>query len=100
MLISKKRFMRHLTTLPLSFWFLCQVLRSLTVAEAQQSGRGEGGGKSGPQTTLLLQSLKQAAFYSPLDPIAGHFLRPVLTEAFQVNLARYITHFDNVEILE
>eukprot|EP00903_Cladosiphon_okamuranus_P006300 g6178.t1 len=60
-----------------------KVLRFLAATGTQTSEINIGGGKTGLTATLLLESLQQVAFYSPLDPIAWHFLRPVLTPAFQ-----------------
>eukprot|EP00752_Nemacystus_decipiens_P008770 g7826.t1 len=64
-----------------------KVLRFLTAAGAQQSETSVVEGKTGPTATLLLESLREAAFFSPLDPVAWHFLRPVLTPAFQEALS-------------
>lgn len=76
---------------------MCQVLRFLTAARAQQRETRGVGGKAGPTATLLLHSLRQAAFFSPIDPIAWHFLRPVVTPAFQVKPRNHITHFQIIE---
>lgn len=69
-------------------------MRFLAAAGVQQSPTNVVGGKTGPSAKLLLESLQQAAFYSALDPIAWHFLRPVLTPAFQVKRGCRITRFD------
>ncbi|CBJ33221.1 calmodulin-like myosin-light chain [Ectocarpus siliculosus] len=59
-----------------------KVLRYLMITGAQENARGRETG-TGLGVTLLLQSLKQAAFHPAHDPITRHFLRPMLTPAFQ-----------------
>lgn len=80
-----------------SRWLLRQVLRFLTAAGVPQSETNVVGGTTGPSATLLLESLQEAAYHSPHDPIASHFLRPVLTPAFQVKLGRRITLSEVIE---
>ncbi|CAM9542999.1 unnamed protein product, partial [Ectocarpus sp. 12 AP-2014] len=59
-----------------------KVVRHVMITGAQQNARGREAG-TGLGVTLLLHSLKQAAFHPVDDPIARHFLRPMLTPAFQ-----------------
>ncbi|CAM9744831.1 unnamed protein product [Scytosiphon promiscuus] len=63
-----------------------KVLHSLTVSGRQQAERG-GGAKAGPRPSILLQNLEQAASLASLDPIARHFLRPIMAPAFEEALA-------------
>lgn len=84
---------------PFAYWLLRQVLRFLTAAGAQQSGTLVVGGNTAPTATSLLEKLQQAAYFSPLDSIAGHFLRPVLTPAFKVKLGHRITLLKSLSFL-
>lgn len=76
-----------------------QILHSLTTAGGQQIGR-EGKATAGVRATTLLQSLEQAVSCAPLDPIARHFLRPILAPAFKVKILDYPVLLNLCDIFE